>query len=574
LAKYVSRERLESAVRALAGVREEMPSQGVQHVIPFLALKERGVGVNTETPFEERDDFAFWDQYLLVDPTSKDYRYYDPIAGLGRIASHPHSNVATARKGTFQSSWHAAKCEMTALGSVWSLSADYVDRILAKCLTKGGVTRRFPLIDLVAFMWRERAFPDEATVASVIADFRGAFHLTDAEVSRLFDVPGERDSAFFGDEPVAGAEVLSLIAGFAAQRAVLPAKGAEPAISPSAYAEDVASEMVLPDGVVDQSLAALEVGSHLILAGPPGTGKSTLAERLAAAATKAGHVSGYRTTTATADWTTFDTIGGYMPTGSGSELEFREGEVLRAIAEDQWCIIDELNRANIDRAIGAIITLLAGSEQTAVVDLPYTHKVGGDAHPEAVRIRRDLGWSHSGRDPDTGEYVIGVNWRLIATMNTLDRSNLFPLTAAFARRFATVFVGIPDPARTLDVLGVTVEAARRVFTAIMTESEGAWLNPRPCGPAIVKDAWRYLGRRLSADPPGPGSRKECDLAVEALTLYVLPQFSGIGPHDWQPLRDRLVGALVEGAPVADQEPMRASAQSRLDAALRGLQGEQ
>jgi MoxR-like ATPase len=74
---------------------------------------------------------------------------------------------------------------------------------------------------------------------------------------------------------------------------------------------------------------------HIILIGPPGTGKTTIAENVSEMASEIGFVDGYILTTATADWSTFDTIGGYMP-NIHNVLQFQEGVVLRSVRENKW----------------------------------------------------------------------------------------------------------------------------------------------------------------------------------------------------------------------------------------------
>jgi hypothetical protein len=577
---YISKERLARAIPALAALRRRTAPQGLPHVLALLALKQHGVRPGAETPYEERDDFRFWDRYLVVDARSQTARYYDPLAGATCIATHPHSDVATARKATFAGAWRAGGYRLTPGGTLWTLADDYLRKVREGALTRNGTTTRVPVFDLIAWLRRHDPIPDGTTARDVIGQLRDEFRLSPEEYGALFETSLEPEGALFGPEPVTPEEVLELIAG-----AEAPGTDAAGVEAPD-FALDftrLGADLAVAGGVVEQAVSALAGGAHLILAGPPGTGKSTLAEILAAEAARTHYASGYKAATATADWTTFETIGGYMPEREGTRLEFREGIVLRSIREDSWCIVDELNRGDVDRAIGPLLTLLAGSDQAAVVDLPQLHVVGGGEarRLEPVRIRRDLSRARSGQDKDSGDYVIGRNWRLLATMNTQDRGSLFPLTAALARRFATVYVGVPPAGDALDALGLPAGPARAVFGTVMADTDGVWTNPRPLGPAIVRDAWRYTQRRLRDLPPAPpdarpGDAEAVALAgalVEALVLFVLPQYSGLDAGAWTRLCDHLAEALAEGAPPVEQCAVADAMHQRLDAARRGLFGE-
>ncbi|MCF6735230.1 AAA family ATPase [Blastococcus sp. KM273129] len=302
----------------------------------------------------------------------------------------------------------------------------------------------------------------------------------------------------------------------------------------------------LPEGfsidreVIAAAVTALRAGKHLLLGGPPGSGKTTLGEALCRAVVGAVN---YSVTTATADWTTFDTIGGYIPTESGN-LRFTPGVVLRALRDGHWLLIDEVNRADIDKAFGPLFTVLSGGDSAAAGRrsiLPYTD----DGMSVAIE------WVAS-REGSAATYPLTGSWRLIGTLNVSDKASLFRLSFAFLRRFAVIDVPLPKEDEYRNLLTAWLAEAPEQDREPIAE---ALLNvccsgPVPIGPAIAQDVARFV---VEASAPTASGAPSFDVATTALAagirLLVVPQYEGAPPADGK----ALVALLDKSLPSLDAD---------------------
>jgi len=209
----------------------------------------------------------------------------------------------------------------------------------------------------------------------------------------------------------------------------------------SGYAK-ISDELLIPEEKITEIITALASGRHVLLAGPIGTGKTRLAKMIPEIFWD--KVGGYYSEdhTATADWSTQDVIGGIYPKMEGGKpvYDIQNGCVVDTVRKNwendtdggkriplkepqknppykgTWLIIDEFNRADIDKAFGQLFTSLRTRELKIPTD------VKGVSYKN-LKIPKD--------------------YRIIGTLNTADKHFLFQLSDALKSRFAYIEVDIP-----------------------------------------------------------------------------------------------------------------------------------
>ena len=253
--------------------------------------------------------------------------------------------------------------------------------------------------------------------------------------------------------------------------------------------------------------SALKNGKHVILNGAPGTGKSKLAKEVFEEVK-----TRYEMVTASSDWSTFDTIGGYQPDNDG-QLDFEPGIFLECLENEErgrrkMLLIDEINRADIDKAFGSFFSVLAGDKVT----LSFQDRKSG----ENIQILPD------GEKSGSNIYSVPDDWRIIATMNNLDKASLYEMSFAFMRRFA--FITVPTPSKKQIEEGIidNYSDAWKLKTENSELLSKVWqkvMDKREIGPAIIKDMAEYL------------ETSENGIISDAIVMYVFPQLHGVKTND-------------------------------------------
>ena len=288
-------------------------------------------------------------------------------------------------------------------------------------------------------------------------------------------------------------------------------------------------------------ITAIQSSPAVLLVGPPGTGKTALLRKAINELRSNVQFDGFYGISApvwaTPDesWSARELVGG--DTVAQGAIEFRAGWVLRAIEQDRWLVLDEANRADMDRIFGGLLTWLSGGMVSLGLE---------STAPDARGI--ELGWKQGkserievGRDPtvdgsvDRVRYLAGENWRLLGTYNALDAQRVFRFGAALGRRF----LRIPIPAITPELFSEVLEEraadlSRKYVDAVKGLYSAHYAaEPTRLGPALFLAMCQYL---LAADK----GLSAAEVLAEAYLVHVGSSLAHLEDRDLLDLEQRVI----------------------------------
>lgn len=282
---------------------------------------------------------------------------------------------------------------------------------------------------------------------------------------------------------------------------------------------------------VEDAVVSLVIG-NVVFAGPPGTGKTKLCKLVA----DAFNVT-LRLETANPEWSVYDMIGSQALNSQGG-TQPRHGIVTSAILtcagttvrhldsgqgpQAEWLLIDEMNRAEIDRAFGPLFTAMSGDDE-GTFSLDYI-----DGAPRVTIPRR---------------------FRILCTMNDYDTRFVNSMSGALRRRFARVLVLPPDNIEGMipeAELTLALGAAKKMMESRMEGDVTAHLTALETQAPELRRIFGGIRQLDELTGIAIGTSQVIDCCTYAMA-YIAAAGAPSTPGSWESLMDRVLETrLISG----------------------------
>jgi hypothetical protein len=280
---------------------------------------------------------------------------------------------------------------------------------------------------------------------------------------------------------------------------------------------------------------ALRTYKVVVLVGPPGTGKTQLLEEIVEEIR--GNHAGFgfaaaphrlMRRTPEESWTARELVGGETVDDKG-RLRFRPGAVLDAIGTDRWLLLDELNRADMDKIFGPLMTWLSGQNvelgragtglRSPTVELAWSSQAHSSvervenlaatetepdtaAHSNLATGASTIGaTAHATQSSEPVRFLAGRDWRLLGTYNPFDAQRVFRFGQALGRRMKEIPIPAATPTQFAAVLNLrSPSLTTSIRSAIEALYSAHYEDPATqLGPAIFLEMANYVLNGLGSE---------------------------------------------------------------------------